>query len=210
MPNATITAAGMRLMKLLVGNPPRTVSELIRATGVTRTAVTEQLNELAAAGFVERQTQRLTGRGRPRHLYQATGAAMVVLFSNQRLVAPIMWQAIRDLGGPQLCDKILKRISSELARRYNEQITANKPKQRLQQLIRLLTAEGGFADGEEDARGRLVLNKRSCPFYCMADPQRSVCTVDLEMLRAVVGCPVRQTACRLNGDPCCSFEIVEE
>lgn len=52
-------------MKLLVGNPPQTITDLIRAAGVTRTAVTEQLNELVAAGFVERSMERLSGRGRP-------------------------------------------------------------------------------------------------------------------------------------------------
>ena len=79
MSDVTISPAGLRVMKLLVGNPPQAVSDLIRATGVTRTAVTEQLSELAATGFVERATERLPGRGRPRHLYKATDAAMVLL-----------------------------------------------------------------------------------------------------------------------------------
>ena len=101
--DATISPAGLRIMKLLVGNPPQTVAELIRAAGVTRTAVTEQLNELVAAGFVERDTQRLPGRGRPRHLYRATDAALVLLFaSNQRLVVPAIWRAILDVGGEEL------------------------------------------------------------------------------------------------------------
>jgi predicted transcriptional regulator len=82
MPDATISAAGLRVVRLLVGNPPQTVSSLIRATGVTRTAVTEQLNELIAAGFVERDTERLSGRGRPRHLYRTTQAALVLLFAS--------------------------------------------------------------------------------------------------------------------------------
>ena len=40
MLNATISPAGLRIVKLLVGHPPKTVASLIRATGVTRTAVT--------------------------------------------------------------------------------------------------------------------------------------------------------------------------
>ena len=84
MPNATVTAAGMRLMKLLVGQPPQAVSELVRMAGVTRTAVAEQLDELVAAGLVERQTQRLSGRGRPRHLYRATNTAISLLFTGRQ------------------------------------------------------------------------------------------------------------------------------
>ena len=75
-----ITPAAMRIVKSLVGTPPQTVVELMEATGVTRTAVTEQLNELEAAGLVERTVEKLSGRGRPRHRYATTNAAMVLLF----------------------------------------------------------------------------------------------------------------------------------
>jgi len=208
MPDASISAAGLRVMKLLVGNPPQTVSNLIEATGVTRTAVTEQLNELVAAGFVERSTQRLTGRGRPRHLYQATHTALALLFAgNQRLVVPAIWRAIRELGGEELARKVLKRVSRALAEHYNDKITAKRAPERLRQFINLLTAEGSLIEAVENDEGRLVLYKRSCPFISMVDQQRSVCYIDQEMLSAVVGRSVRQTACRHEGAPCCTFEI---
>jgi len=211
MADGTISAAGLRIVKLLIGNPPQTVTELIHAAGVTRTAVTEQLNELVAAGFVERETERLTGRGRPRHLYRATQAAMVLLFANdQRLVMPAVWRAIRDIGGEELCQNVLKRVSRSLADYYSAKITAKRPLERLHQFINLRTAEGGLIDAIEDDQGQLLLHKRSCPFISMVDPQRSVCFIDQEVLRQVVGRSVRQTACRHEGAPCCSFEILEE
>ena len=120
MPDATISAAGLRVMKLLVGNPPQTISDLIRAAGVTRTAVTEQLNELVAAGFVERSMERLLGRGRPRHRYKATDAALVLLFaSNQHLVVPAIWRAIDEVGDEELANKIHQRVSHVLAEHYS-------------------------------------------------------------------------------------------
>ncbi len=211
MADATISAAGLRIVKLLVGNPPQTVTDLIKAAGVTRTAVTEQLNELVAAGFVERETERLTGRGRPRHLYRATNAAMVLLFaSNQRLVVPAVWRAIRDVGGDDLCQNVLKRVSRSLAEHYIAKITAKRPLDRLRQFIDLLTAEGGLIEAVEDDQGQLLLHKRSCPFISMVDPQRSVCFIDQEVIKQVVGRSVRQTACRHEGAPCCTFEIMDE
>jgi DeoR family transcriptional regulator, suf operon transcriptional repressor len=210
MPNATISAAGLRVVKLLVGSPPRSVNELLRAAGVTRTAVTAQLNDLIEAGLVERATERLVGRGRPRHLYKATDAALVLLFSsNQKLVAPVIWRAIREVGGDELIGKVVKRVSRALAEHYNRKITAKKPLDRLRQFIRLLTDEGGLVEATEKG-GRLVLYKRSCPFISMVDKQRSVCHIDREVLVAVVGRPVRQIACRHEGDPCCTFEIAND
>lgn len=211
MPDAIISAAGLRIVKLLVGNPPQSIARLIRSAGVTRTAVTEQLNELVAAGFVERETERLSGRGRPRHLYKATHAAMVLLFaSNQQLVVPAVWRAIFDIGGEKLANEVLKRVGATMAEHYNNKITAKKPKDRLRQLMNLLMAEGGLAEVIEDESGQLVLHKRSCPFLSMVDERRSVCHIDQDMMSAVVGRPIRQVACRHEGDPCCSFEIVGE
>ncbi len=210
MPEATISAAGLRVVKLLVGTPPRTVADLIKSTGVTRTAVTEQLNELVAAGFVQRGTERLPGRGRPRHLYTATDASLLLLFANnQRLVVPAIWRAIREAGGEKLLGNVLKRVSRILADHYNRRITAEKPRERLREMIDLLADEGGLIDAVEED-GQLVMYKRSCPFLAMTDDKRSICCVDQEMMSIVVGKPVRRTSCRHEGAPCCTFEIEDE
>ena len=198
-------------MKLLVGNAPQTVADLVETIGVTRTAVTEQLNELVAAGFVERGVERLPGRGRPRHLYKATDAALLLLFANnQRLVIPAIWKAIGDLGGDELMQNVLQRVSRQLADYYNTKVTAKKPVERLRQMIGLLSEEGGLVEAVEGEEGQLVLCKRSCPFISLADEKRSICCVDLEMMNIVVGRPVRRTACRHEGAACCTFELVEE
>jgi predicted ArsR family transcriptional regulator len=125
-------------------------------------------------------------------------------------VVPAIWQAVYELGGDELAHKILKRVSLALAEHYRAKITVEKPQERLEQLVRLLTEEGGLIDAQETREGQLVLYKRSCPFISMVDERRSVCYIDQEMLSAIVGCPVRQTACRHEGDPCCAFEIVSE
>jgi DeoR family transcriptional regulator, suf operon transcriptional repressor len=208
MPDATISAAGMRIVKLLVGNPPQTVLDLIRASGVTRTAVTEQLNELEALGIIERSQDRLGGRGRPRHLYKATQAALSLLFTNnQRLVIPAIWKSLYELGGEELTQKILKHVSRQLADHYSSNITAKKPKERLRQFVDLLLAEGGLVDVVEDDNGQMLLCRRSCPFISMLDAKRSVCRIDQDILNAVVGRAVRRVACRHDGAPCCRFEI---
>ncbi len=197
----------MRIVRLLVGKPPQTVADLIKLTGVTRTAVTEQLNELVAAGFVDRGTESPAGRGRPRHTYSATNAALCLLFAgNQQLVVPAMWRAIEEAGGEALSKKVLRRVSRALAEHYSRQITVKDPKRRFRQLIELLGEEGVLVEAEQ-RNGNVVLSKRSCPFITMLDESHSVCCVDQAMMTQVVGRPVRRTACRYEGDPCCTFEI---
>jgi len=207
MAEAIVSSAGMRVIKLLVGNPAQTVADLIKATGVTRTAVTEQLNELVAAGFVKRSTERLPGRGRPRHLYAATSNALLLLFaSNQQLVVPAMWRAIQELGGTKLTQRVLRHVSHTLADHYSAKITAKEPEKRLRQMTELLRQEGVLVELTEQD-GHVILRKRSCPFLSMLDEARNVCCVDVEMLTAVVGRPVRRIASRHDGAPCCEFGL---
>jgi predicted ArsR family transcriptional regulator len=208
MPKTIVTAAGMRIVRLLVGNPPQTVPELLRGVDVTRTAVVEQLQELVAAGLVERSTERLPGRGRPRHRYRATDAAMALLgSSHQRLVTPAIWQAIREIGGEKMCEQVLKRVSHAVADEYCRKITAKEPRERLRQFIRLRINEGGVMEMKKNRSGQLVVYKRSCPFVNVSDPWRQICHIDQQVLAKVAGRPIRRLSCRHEGDPCCAFEI---
>jgi predicted ArsR family transcriptional regulator len=210
MNDATISAAGLRIMKLLVGRPPQTISELVAAIGVTRTAITEQLNELINAGLVQQNTERQPGRGRPRYLFKATNAAMVLLFSGtQSPIVPAIWRAIRTVGGEELTTIVLKHVGLAMADHYNKQITSKKPHERLRQLIDVLSEEGCLIETTTGPGGQTILFRRSCPFIAMVDEQRNVCTIDRDVLSKVVGRPVRKTTCRHEGAPCCTFEIAD-
>jgi predicted ArsR family transcriptional regulator len=211
MSQITVSDAGMRVVKLLVGNPPKTMADLIKATGVTRTAVTEQLNELVAAGLVARTVERTSGRGRPRHRYEATDAALLLLFAdNRRLVVPALWKAIDEIGGEQLTKKVLKRVGKSMAEHYRRRVKGRTPRARLRQLIELLREEGGLLDVDSDGKGGLRIHKRSCPFFSMYEETQNVCVVDREMMSLVVGAKVKRTACRHEGDPCCTFELARK
>jgi predicted ArsR family transcriptional regulator len=207
MGDASISAAGMRVLKLLVGRPPQSVAELTKAAGVTRTAITDQLNELEHAGLVERTVERLPGRGRPRNRFRATQAALLLLAAGKEcLVGQALWQAIEDVGGDALVEKIITRVSRELADVYTRRVTAKTPTGRLRQMNRLLREEGLLVDVSEQS-DHMSLSKRNCSFIGMFEVNRRVCQIDERIMTLVVGKPVRQVACRHDGDPCCVFRI---
>lgn len=211
MPNPTISATGMRLVELLVGHPPRSVEELAEALGLTRTAVTEPLGELMTAGFVRRIEERRS-RGRPRYLYSATDAALLHLFpGSQSLVVPAMWRAIEEIGGVKLRRQVLKRVSNALAEHYKRQLKGKTPAKRLRELAKVLRkAEGNLVEIEGDGGRRLAIRRRSCSFFSMFEESRAVCQIDEKMVGAIIAAPVKKTACRHDGDPCCIFEIVTD
>ena len=210
MPDLTISATAMRLAKLLVGNPPQSVEDLAEAIGVTRTAVTEQLNELVALGFVHRSVERLPDRGRPRHLYAVTDAALRHLFpGNQSLVVPAIWRALEDIGGKKLKEQVLEQISRTLADHYKRQFQGKTPAERFRELAEVFREiEGNVVEVTEGDAGRLLMRRRSCSFFSMFEESRAVCQIDEKMVSEIVGVPVRRTDSRHDGDPCCIFEIV--
>ncbi len=212
MPDPTVSAAGMRLVESLVGNPPQSVEELTEAIGVTRTAVTEQLNELMAAGFVRRSVERVPSRGRPRYLYSVTDAALLRLLpGNPTRVVPAIWRAIEETDGIKLKEQVLERVSRTLAEHYKRQLKGKTPAERFRELAKVLReTEGNLIEVEADDAGRLAMRKRSCSFFSMFEESRAVCHIDAKMLSAIVGVPVRRTACRHDGAPCCIFEIVAD
>lgn len=207
----TLNPAGKRLVKLLVGSPPQSVTDLMDAVGVTRTAVCEQLNDLLSAGFVHRTTERLSGRGRPRHLYSATDASMTLWSTgNQGVVVPAIWRTIEEIGGTELKDKVVERVGRVLAKQYKHRVDGKTVAQRFRQMARLLREdEGHLVDVRRGKNGRLIMRRRSCPFYSMFEDSRTVCQLDQQVMRRVVGASVRQTACRHDGDSCCCFEITD-
>ncbi len=208
MPETLVSPAGVRILRLLVGKPPQTISQLIREIGVTRTAVSEQLNELVAAGLVVRTMERLPGRGRPRYLYAATTNALMLLFSRgQELVIPSIWRAIEQTGGGELTKKVLKRAAQSVVDHYRPRITGRTVRERLHQIAEVWSEEGHLVDVIED-QGRLLLRKRSCGFVSMFEESRTICSLDIEVISSLAQVSLKQVECRHDGAPCCTFEVV--
>ena len=207
MRDSRISTAGLRVLRLLVGNPPQTVAELTDQTRVTRTAVTEQLNELMAAGFVHRSVEKTSRRGRPRHLYSSTQSALELVFSsNLRVMAPAMLRAIIEIGGQEVTTQVLARVGEIIADHYRKDITAVDPAERLREFSELLNREGTLSDLEEH-QGELVLRERICPFSEVVDGHREICEMEAKMISAVVGQPLELCDCRQDGCDSCTFQL---
>jgi predicted ArsR family transcriptional regulator len=210
MADAIISASGMRLLKLLVGNPPQSITEMMDSMEVTRTAVTEQLNELVRAGFVEREPEHLSARGRPQYLYKATNIASLILHAQRHCqVVPTIWRVLEDIGGAELVSKVRTKVAKALADQYLPKITAKKPEERFRQFSKLLNAEGDLTEVSTSG-GRMKLHKRSCAFLRLVDEEQTICCLDQELMTFIVGKSVCRVDSRHEGACRCTFEIADE
>lgn len=207
----SISDAGMRIMRQLIGHPPQTMTELIEALNVTRTAVAEQLNELISVHYVEQTLVRGGGRGRPRYLFSATELAMRHLFEgNQDIVVPAMWRAIQKYFGDEAVERISHDVAAEIALRFTSQMSDRSHRSRMKEFADILNRSGRLADYRE-RKNAIEVCKLNCPFASMGDDTGTLCRIDRLCMQMIVGdgdlAPVHLVDNRHEGNHCCTFRL---
>ena len=202
-----LSPTGVRILHLLVGRPAKTTQELADALHITRTAITTQLDELVHAGFVNQQLEHSTGRGRPKYRFSATLEAVSRVFGGlQKFLVPATWKSIaKHLDGNTL-QKICNDVAAEVAAPFAPLITATNPVERLEQLEKAQTRMGRLVELKFQD-GNVNYLKYTCPYALMVDDHRIICDIDRKALEIGAGAPVVQIQHRLDGNPCCIFQL---
>ena len=201
-----ISPASLKILNHLLGYPPRTVAELVRELGVTRTAVVEQLDELLKAGLVERAAENQSRRGRPSYRYTTTQAAALMSPGNQHLLVPAVWKSLQKIGGEDLLNHVIDEVSTQLAEGCRLSISATGE---TLTGLELLERCGGCEESQTEENGVVRVTKRTCRFCSMFDDSEMLCRIHLQTLEKIVGSKVTRTQWRRDGDPCCVFEVGE-
>ncbi|MEW4451353.1 hypothetical protein AB1L30_01585, partial [Bremerella sp. JC817] len=112
---------------------PLTVAEMAAELGVTATAVRNRLIRLCGAGLVERRAEHV-GRGRPRHVYQASVEAHRRLGQNYADLAVALWEELmRNVEDRKLRRILFARITDRLADLYRAEVRGRGWQERLEQ-----------------------------------------------------------------------------
>lgn len=195
------------LLDLLRRHGPLAVPEIAERLGVTATAVRNRLTRLVGSGMVERSTEH-GGRGRPRHAYRASVEAHKRLGQNYADLAVALWdEMMRSVGDPKLRRFLFGRITDRLAESYRAQLTGDEWEGRLVQLGTILHERGIETEVTRgDGTAMPVLKQHSCPYYELAEVDRTVCAMERKMFEKVLGRGLRLSQCRLDGHRSCDFE----
>jgi predicted ArsR family transcriptional regulator len=182
-----------------------TVHELVKLGGVTATAVRYRLSRLMAQGLIER-TEQHAGRGRPHHTYRLTQRAHRSGGQNYADLAKTLWSELKSFEDRAIGMKVLRRVADRLAERYRREIGGSTVHQRLLDLQKLLSDRG--VDVEVDESRQLpVLRQHSCPYYDLAEVDRTVCGIEMRMFEKALDSDLKLAQCRLDGHRCCEFEV---
>lgn len=192
------------IVDYLRSRPSATIGELVEFTGVTATAVRQRLSRLMEQNLVER-TSAPEGRGRPTHHYSLTRFGERSAGTNYDVLVQVLWEEIRRIQDPEVRRGLLGRVSERLAEAYRDRVSGDSPGERLQSLAGLMGERR--IPFQADVSGQLpVLTALACPYPELAEQDRSVCAMENMFIEKVLGEGVRLSACRLDGDRCCTFE----
>lgn len=195
------------LLDLIRRRGPLTVAQMVLELGVTSTAVRNRLGRLVSCGMVERRTDT-GGRGRPRHLYEASVEAHRRLGQNYADLAVALWaELMHEVSDRKLRRILFIRITERLADLYRSQVHGERWEERLIQLGSVLHDRG--IETEVARRGvglSPVLELHSCPYFELAETDRAICGLERKMFEKVLGHALRLSQCRLDGFRSCDFE----
>jgi predicted ArsR family transcriptional regulator len=175
--------------------------------GVTGTAVRNRLARLLGTGLVERKAEH-SGRGRPRHMYAVSVLAQKQLGQNYADLACALWDELMStIPDRKLRRHLFIRVTERMADIYRAQVSGDEWEGRLVQLTNLLLDRGVEAEVAKHAGGAIpLLRQHSCPYYELAESDRTICALERKMFEKVLGRGLKLSQCRLDGDRFCDFE----
>jgi predicted ArsR family transcriptional regulator len=204
------------VLLLVRRQPGSTVSQLADQLGVSGVAVRRQLAVLSQLGLVESvapsddSDECRRGRGRPPGGWRVTTAALEDAPGNYDAFALDLLADLSERDGSDAVDALLARQSERLTEHYRcclEDVQGLAEK-----VARLaeLRDDAGYAAfaGSSDA-DELLLTECNCAVYQVAERYPTMCELELEVMRDVLGpdVDVQRVSHTMRGDGVCAYRI---
>lgn len=198
-------ATRSRIVEHLKQHGRAAIQDLTTATGLTSMTVRHHLAVLEADGLVSRAKER--GHvGRPRHVYFLTEKALSLFPERYDELAHRLLEGLKALGARRQVAKVLEQMGADIARSHRKNLAGKSFEERLDLLVRVLGDEGFLASWAEEA-GKYTLIEYSCPYLLVGQDHPEVCEVDWQVITRILGAPVEQQTCMLQGDANCTFHV---
>ena len=197
------------ILNLLKRNGPLDVAAVARELALSAAAVRLQLTRLEEDGLLRHTDEVAEGgrRGRPRHVYELTGAAETLY---PKRYGDLTTELLGYLGGPDdpRVDELFeqrrrRRVAGALPRTadlpFDEQVAAHTT---------IMDEDGYLADAERLPDGSWRITEHNCAILTVAHGFSQACASELAFIReALPGAPVRRVAHLMDGAHVCAYVV---
>ncbi len=199
-----------RILKLL-RRGERTVDELAAPLEITPNAVRTHLTELERDGLVRQRAVR-RGPRKPSFGFSLTENAQILFPKRYDWVLRVVLEELRRSLPPGVPEQFLRRAGERLAAPHATRIAALPVKDRLPEVLRLISELGGDAElvAGPDPAGPLLLEGSDCPLRAVVPGHPEACLLLEAFLQALLPDATVCEACLRPGDagvPGCRFII---
>jgi predicted ArsR family transcriptional regulator len=192
-----------RILDLMLrSEEPLSVQTLAGALGISRNAAHQQVSALEREGLVERASAIRT-KGRPSQGFRLSVAGKATFPHQYALLARQLLEELSHHLGPEELRRAMARIGLSLADSLRADVESN-PEDAVPRIARLMR-ELGYESQAIETEGGPEIEAHNCVFHDLAMADRSICEVDLALLRSLSGQSVEHRRCMARGERSCRF-----
>jgi predicted ArsR family transcriptional regulator len=195
-----------KILKIILNRQHCTIKELAEAVDINPISVRHHITRLNTDGLVNSKEER-HGVGRPRRIYFLTDAGMELFPSRYLRLTNRLFDQLKENLPEETIEKLIRNMADGMA----DDLTADskidevKEGDRLELLENLLTMEG-FTVEITRQKDKVIIRETSCPYIHIGQDHPEVCILDETLIHKVLGTPVEQIKCMLDGDGYCTYE----
>ena len=198
-------ATRQQILDFLRRHSKATVKGLGESLGLTSTGIRQHLTVLERDGLVEAREER--GHvGRPALVYHLTEQGDALYPKKYDQLANILLEEVRSVTGAQGLQTLLNRVAARFAEPYMERVEGKPLAERVGEATQIIQDRGCLSDFMQDGDDWLI-SQYTCPFPNVARKNSSVCALDVEFVRQLVGADARLTKSLLRDDDSCTYRI---
>jgi predicted ArsR family transcriptional regulator len=195
---------------------PRTIDELVEASGLSKTATRAHVLRMERDGVVERVSGERESRGRPPATFALTEDGASVFPSEDGLLLSRLVRYLEENGAGELVADFFERLWSERMRHLLDTLdTSDLGSTDLDARLHALEATLAsthfmpLIDRSPRADGSQIVNVRecNCPLPAAARASRIPCQLEIDFLARVIGAPPRSISIASSRKDACSFEF---
>ncbi len=182
-----------------------TVEDLAEAADVSPVTVRHHLNSLQAVGLLNTRSVRRKV-GRPYYIYRLSDKGHELFPQRYVRLSNLLIEELKQQFPSERIVELFKNVVERVVEEHQAALSGMSFEEKLDYLIELL-AEEGFLASWEVGDGGYQLTEYSCPYYSLGQQHSEVCVFDSQLMIKVLGTPVNQHSCMLDGDSSCQFTI---
>jgi predicted ArsR family transcriptional regulator len=201
-----------QILYLLKMQGAQTATTLADQLQVSPMAIRQHLQSLKAEQWVTYQEERRP-LGRPVKLWRLTIQAIDRFPDSHADLMLDLLRSVETVFGSEGLDKLMAERSRRQVQTYRAKIkerVAEGWRQQVEAIAHLRSQEGYMAEVIEQPDNTLLLVENHCPICTAAQTCQKLCTVELEVFRAVLGATVTVERVEhiLQGDRRCAYRVL--